>query len=329
MPKPALFTFTPRPRLPQVPGVVRPWQPTRWACGLAYGLLVVQLLRAFVADDFAIPSSSMENTLRPGDRVLCHKWLGHVGHNDLLLFHYPAERNRPIPQKTFYIKRAVGLPGDTLAIARGQVLINRRPLAQPASVKHSYWVQTQADISPRVFARFNMQASQRLGNGYLAYAHAHDALDLAHLQAVKNVQPNTWPPGQRSAGVFPQAAQFAWNRDNFGPLWVPRRGAVLPITSETLALYGPVIAQHEGHRQVRIDHGRLYIDGQRQTTYTFEQDYYFVLGDNRHNSHDSRFWGFLPADHLVGTPFWVAYSFAAEPETGVRFRWERVGKTIR
>ncbi len=294
-----------------------------WTCAVAYLTLALQFVRAFVAEDFTIPSASMENTLLPGDKIICHKLPHAVGHNDLVLFHYPPELDRPISAKTFYLKRCVALPGDWLEIRAGQVLVNQAPLPAAASAKASYLVETAGPLPAPWLARHGQKDARPVPGGYLLQVPAHQAHALAHAAGVRAVAPNHQPKGKRNDLVYPHSEHFQWNRDHFGAFRLPHAGMTVPVNEVNLALYGPLIAHYEGWTRVIVRGGRLWLNGQEQVRYTFRQGYYFVLGDNRHNSHDSRFWGPLPADHLVGTPFMVAYSLQASPEGWPSFRPDR------
>ena len=121
----------------------------------------------------------------------------------------------------------------------------------------------------------------------------------------------------------------SWSTDNFGPLWIPKEGATIPINDSTLTLYGATIKLYEHNDDVRIDNNTLTIDGKVVTEYTFKQNYYFMMGDNRHNSLDSRFWGFVPEDHIVGKAFFIWLSIDRNADFLHKIRWSRFFKLIR
>jgi signal peptidase I len=125
-----------------------------------------------------------------------------------------------------------------------------------------------------------------------------------------------------SLSVFPNDASYDWTSDRFGPLWVPAKGATVTLTLENLPLYERIIDQYEGH-DLRVEGEQIFIDGIPTTSYTFAMDYYFMMGDNRHNSADSRFWGFVPEDHIVGKALFIVFS---KGNDGVR--WDRIFKKI-
>jgi signal peptidase I len=144
---------------------------------------------------------------------------------------------------------------------------------------------------------------------------------LRKYKSVESVEryDNTMP----SLDAFPHNANYGWTQDNFGPLWVPQKGATIELTTANLPLYERIIDQYEGH-DLRIEGDKIFIDGVEASTYTFAMDYYFMMGDNRHNSADSRYWGFVPEDHIVGKALFIAFS---KGENGVR--WNRLFNKVR
>ena len=128
--------------------------------------------------------------------------------------------------------------------------------------------------------------------------------------------------------VFPQWAEPRWSQDNYGPIWIPQKGATVALTTENLPLYRRIIEAYEGHELAERD-GKIYIDGTEADSYTFAMDYYWMMGDNRHNSADSRFWGFVPEDHIVGKASFVWLSLDANKSFPSNIRWDRLFKKVR
>jgi signal peptidase I len=126
-----------------------------------------------------------------------------------------------------------------------------------------------------------------------------------------------------SLDAFPHHNNYAWTQDNFGPLWVPQKGATIELTTANLPLYERIIDQYEGH-DLSVEGDKIFIDGVETSTYTFAMDYYFMMGDNRHNSADSRYWGFVPEDHIVGKALFMAFS---KGEHGIR--WNRMFNRVK
>jgi signal peptidase I len=322
---------------------------------LFYSIILVIFTKSFLIEDFRIPGSSMENTMLPGDRILCDKLtfgprvlsfpfkipftgkqplairlpgLSPIRHNDLLLFNYPGELDKPVHLRSYFIKRCVALPGDVISIKDRKILIGDSPLPDPEVIKHTYVVKTAGSIDAEVFNKFGIAEFKSISKGYIIYASPRDAMSLSSLKAITAVMPNVQPVGERANMVFPHSDLFRWNQDNMGKLKVPARGTTIEITPFTLALYRQAITQHEGWSHAEVKHNTLYINGRAVEKYTFRQNYYFVIGDNRHNSHDSRFWGFLPEDHIVGKPVSVLYSATESTTFRNSIRWERTGKLL-
>ena len=129
--------------------------------------------------------------------------------------------------------------------------------------------------------------------------------------------------------MFPfDPARFAWNIDQYGPVYVPRKDDSVLLTADNIALYRRIITTYEGHTLTEKD-GRFYVDGQLCNRYVFGMNYYWAMGDNRHNSADSRYWGFVPEDHIVGKAFWVWMSWNKDGKGFKKIRWNRIGRTIR
>jgi signal peptidase I len=128
--------------------------------------------------------------------------------------------------------------------------------------------------------------------------------------------------------IYPSSAVFPWNADHFGPITVPAKGMTMLINEKNLAQYERVITYHEGHKDVQIDNNQLWIDGQQVESYTFQQDYYFMMGDNRYNSQDTRFWSFVPQDHIVGKAVFVLFSLDPNKKFLSKIRWRRIFRLV-
>lgn len=263
--------------------------------------------------------------------------LGKVERNDVVVFNYPPDdhynrRNdgvyHPMDLKTHYIKRCVAISGETIEVKGTQVFVNGEPSKNPPLMQHQYFVQTSETIRDRIFQKFNISISQSVSSypgGYAIHMDEKTAAEFEKLPFVQKVAIQMIPEGRAEPNIFPKNnAFFPWNRDFFGPLTVPARGMEIEVTEENLAMYGSTIQNYEGHESVEIDIDKLTIDGQPVTTYTFEKDYFFMMGDNRHASDDSRYWGFVPEDNIVGEASFIWMSFNADGGFLNKIRWNRL-----
>ena len=156
--------------------------------------------------------------------------------------------------------------------------------------------------------------------------------ELESFSSIVSIEPNidSYPPDYPDSWktIFPFSESFEWTRDNFGPLWIPAKGATVALTKENLPLYERIITSYEGNTLKTGPDGSIIINGQTVTEYTFQQDYYFMMGDNRHNSLDSRYWGFVPEDHIVGKPALIWLSIDGNRKFPDNIRWRRFFKVV-
>lgn len=278
----------------------------------------------------------------------------HVKNGDVVVFNYPpykpGEPAYPTDLRTNLIKRCIGIPGDVLEIRQEQVYINGNPYPTPARAQTMYFLKTTEVLDDRFFRKYgivndfkseegpfiNWQPLEAYNDstktaslvGYRVNMTEEIKGKLSTLDFIKAVEPMTDPAGQAVTGIYGGSA-YAWNPDNFSPLTVPKKGATIPINRQTIAVYGPIIQRHEGHNQVDINPESIRVNGQLVTTYTFKQNYYFMMGDNRHNSEDSRYWGFVPEDHIVGKAVFVWMSIDPVPaDIWHKIRWNRLFRLI-
>ena len=227
---------------------------------------------------------------------------------------------RPADKTDHYVKRCVAVAGDTLEVRDGLVWVNGEQQTVWPGVQLSYEVKTKnRALNPRIIEKLGLNARELYFNpqlpGYPAMPLTAKMLEeVKNLPAVVDVTLNV---DREDTFVFPYEGNRGWTRDEFGPLCIPAKGVSVEITAESLPLYERIIRDYEkGDLQKAIEEG----------TYTFEQDYYFMMGDNRHNSLDSRYWGFVPEDHIVGRPAIIWLSTDAGRKFPSNIRWNRFGK---
>ena len=241
------------------------------------------------------------------------------------VFHPDNITVRPLDKKENYIKRTIGLPGDTLQIINRQVYIDGTPAENPEGLQYSYNVYS-GRLSPEVlYNKYGLSLS-RDEQMTFAFNKTHYTLALTEeelkifqsLSSVDSIVPVEHRP-QAALDIFPNDPDYSWTQDDFGPLWIPAEGVTVELTLHNLPLYRRVIDVYEDN-DLEVREGKIFINGSESTEYTFKQDYYFMMGDNRHNSADSRYWGFVPYDHIVGKAVFIWFS--KSEEHGIR--WDRI-----
>lgn len=265
---------------------------------------------------------------------------GKVKNNDVVVFNYPMEGFRPVDKRENYIKRCVAIPGDELQVENGELFINGELADKPEDMQHSYNVKTNGTgFNKRILRKLDITEGGRVSNAgdfRLTMTGAATA-ELSELNNVKDVRPAFSEPGAYAEYIFPNSdaelqsnknKKFFWNVDNFGPITIPKKGETVELNEGNLPIYERLIGFYEGN-DLKIEEDRIYINGIESTSYTFKMDYYFMMGDNRHNSADSRFWGFVPEDHIVGKAVFIWLSIDQNATKFFeRIRWNRLFNLI-
>ncbi len=258
--------------------------------------------------------------------------LGEVERNDVVVFNYPLEFENPVDLKVHYIKRCIGVAGDVVKVDNGQVFVNGEKGKNPEKMQFSYFVQTndQQRVSERIYKRHKIWEVRRQPQGDLIHTTPEKAKKLNALGFIKSVSRyRHYSKGKKDFEAFPKDTLFKWNADFYGPIQVPKKGWTIDLTAENIAKYFTTIRDYEWHNEVTRKNGQLLIDGEVQTQYTFKQNYYFMMGDNRNNSLDSRFFGFVPADHVVGKAAFIWMSLDENEGLLNKVRWERLFSGIK
>jgi signal peptidase I len=241
--------------------------------------------------------------------------------------------SRPVDKRENFVKRCIGLPGDTVEILHTRVMVNGKQISEVPTLLHRYYVRTNGTrIDSAFMEELKLNDTQqpydpRLESYILSLTSAQ-ADRLASLPNIRSVTRFENTNRQLSYfSNFPYSSHFQWTEDNYGPLLVPAKGATVRITPVNIPLYWRIIETYEKNKLVLRD-SILYINDEPRISYTFGMDYYFMLGDNRHNSADSRVWGFVPEDHVVGKAVFIWLSVNRTREGWQRFRWNRMFKKI-
>ena len=268
--------------------------------------------------------------------------ISHVKNGDVVVFNVPPRdlnegKDYPVDLKTNYIKRCVGIPGDVIEVKDRQVLINGQPLPNPVNMQYSYLVFAKDEINERNLTKLGLdpddynlidrpEPNQVI---YQMFLTNEKATELKSIPYITSVQEDYRTHGGPDIRIFPQSKYALWNADNYGPLTIPKKGMTIAINDSTLAFYGRTIQNYDLNKGVELRENALLIDGKEVKEYTFNQNYYFMMGDNRHNSLDSRYWGFVPEDHIVGKAFFIWLSIDKYGDLAHKIRWERFLNLIR
>ena len=319
-----------------------------------------------------------------------------VKRNEIVVFSWPADTVRiffkkekgvkkPIDKKSNYVKRCVGVPGDSLAVINGYVYINGQQTVLPdrAMPQYDYMAYSQKGVSSKLLKElgvtdFNrtyvtsqlnqnqfdqiskyLLGSRRGNSGNIELITNHLGIptkairsaglslkeqtdrqrlltitdDLAEKlntnAAIDSVVKTIEPKNKKGYNIFPQDNSYAWNNDNFGPIYLPEKGKTVPLNMEVLPVYKKIIKDYEGNT-ISVNGNQISINGKLTDTYTFKQDYYWMMGDNRDHSEDSRTWGFVPENHIVGTPIfiWMSIDNFRDGWRNWNIRWDRVFTTV-
>jgi signal peptidase I len=266
-----------------------------------------------------------------------------IKQNDIVVFSWPVDTveqffkktnrriRKPIDKKSNYVKRCVGIAGDSLEIRDGYVYINGKKNVLPdrAKLQFKYLVNTDGNqLSVNSLKnRYHVREGQRIQDGnYILNLASDDANRIKNNPTVQSISKNISPKGQRE-NVFPNVASLNWNRDNFGPIYIPESGKTVVLNKKTLPFYKQIIVEYEKN-DLKVQGDDIFINGKKADSYTFKQNYYWMMGDNRHNSEDSRYWGFVPFDHVVGKPVFIWFSYNKDGKGLSKVRWERLFTTV-
>ncbi|MDP4222444.1 MAG: signal peptidase I [Bacteroidota bacterium] len=239
---------------------------------------------------------------------------------------------RPVDRRDNYIKRCICIPGDSLVIRNATVYVNRKEVPERPTQQMNYVVATNGtNINPKAFERLGVSRSDQnviSGSAYILPLTRVMASAISKFTNVTELAPLLSKPGEFAPHIFPYSRTYGWNEDNYGPLWVPTKGSTVKLDTSNLCLYDRIIDVYENN-DLRVEGKTIYINNKPADSYTFRMNYYFMMGDNRHNSADSRYWGFVPEDHIVGKPKFIWLSVDKEASGLKKIRFKRMFMWIR
>ncbi len=285
-----------------------------------------------------------------------------VKQGDAVVFNVPnylPDGDAPVDLRTYYIKRCIGTPGNTLEIRDTQVFINGKSMENPARMQHEYLLKVKEALNDEFFDKYDItngvdatgqpnfnwqevqltsQDSSIVGlHDYVVNTYSSNVEEFKKLKSFVSVEilkaPKGTPDGEDSmtkddASTAMFGKSYVWNKDNYGPLLIPKEGSTIQLDSMNVDKYKYVIKYYEGNKDVVIDGYTIKIEGKIIKSYTFKQDYYFMMGDNRHHSADSRYWGFVPSDHVVGKAVFVWMSLDPNKSWFSKIRWSRLFRFV-
>ena len=310
---------------------------------LFWSLVIWLFIRGFVLQTFRIPSASMYATLSSGDYVVINKlaygarlpitplsikindtkkyldWIqlpymrlfgfSNIKRNDLVAFNYELEQLHPTDIQEEYIKRCVALPGDTLKIIAGKVYANNK-LTETNHAYYNYTVKSELIIDTLLLRNAGIKADRVWDNGksYFLFMNQASADSLSKLKHILSVVIDLYSRDYYHPSIYPNSSVFNWNNDYFGPLWIPKKGDSILLTHSNLILYQRCIEKYE-NQTISFKQDSTFISGKKAKYYRFKQNYYFMMGDNRHNSIDSRVIGLIPEDHIIGKASFILNAY--------------------
>ena len=275
------------------------------------------------------PNRPNPNDLSTEERLKFYQQVYQIGRRQIEANpqEYGSVMTRPTDRRENYVKRCVGLPGQTLEIKDRVVYLDGKPNKEPDNVQYTYWLKLKQNLPEELIEDLGI-TNEELGilnaMGYMPMT-KRTATELAKRKdLVERLEINTeadeWD-------IYPLNGNKHWTRDNYGPVWIPNKGETLMLNLDILPIYERCIRAYEGNK-LEVKNGKIYINDKQTDRYTFKMDYYWMMGDNRHNSADSRYWGFVPEDHIVGKPIFIWWS--SDPDRGGfgGIRWSRLFRIV-
>ncbi|MBI3517752.1 MAG: signal peptidase I [Bacteroidetes bacterium] len=332
-----------------------------WLKAIGISFFCVLIIRTFFFEISPVSSPSMEKTLMTGDYMFINK-LSYgprllktvfsvpfinqkyystlvslpymrlfgspdVERNDIVVFNYPQEDEHPVDHRTYFVKRCVALPGDSFKIVDGLVYVNNELTDKEDYLQYNYHIKSDKVLDSAFVFAYNLKEGGKISdNNDYSYTLTKALADTLRSKTyISIIERNNEKKEMWDEFVFPFNPHYKWNVDNYGSLRIPARGDTVKLDSLNLCIFERIISAYEGNT-LELKNDSIFINHAYATTYVIKQNYYFMMGDNRHNSQDSRHWGFVPEDHIIGKATRIVYSNDKLYGTGIR--WNRIFQSI-
>ena len=275
------------------------------------------------------PQRPNPDSLSATDRIKYFNTLYEAGRQELRRneAEYGKIITRPTDRRENYVKRCVGLPGQTLQIKNRIVYLDGKANKEPEEVQYTYYVKLKQHIPEEMLKDLGISMEDLVSlntAGYMPLTKKAVATLSKRKDLVESIEINT---DASELDIYPLNGNMHWTRDNYGPIWIPAKGKSTKLTLDNIAVYERPIRVYE-HNDLQIKDGKIFINGKEANSYTFKMDYYWMMGDNRHNSADSRYWGFVPEDHVVGKPIFIWWSSDPDRSGFGGIRWQRLFRFV-
>jgi signal peptidase I len=333
-----------------------------WLKAIGISFFCVLVIRTFFFEISPVSSPSMEQSILTGDFMLINKlsygprlpktllsipfinqkyysilislpYLRLFGspdieRNDVVVFNYPQEEEYPVDHRTYFVKRCVAIAGDSLKITDGQVFVNGTLADDETMLQYNYHLKSDKFLDSAFIAKYQLNEGGKISdnNDYSFTLTKPLADTLKSKTYISVIEKNNEKKEMWDEFVFPFNAHYKWNVDNYGSLKIPAKGDTVKLDSTNLCLYERIISIYENNT-LEVKNDSIFINNNFATNYVIQQNYYFMMGDNRHNSQDSRHWGFVPEDHIIGKATRIVFS--NDKLFGAGIRWNRLFKGIK
>lgn len=267
-------------------------------------LLSFIIVKKFIFDIRKINNMDMQETFYKGDALLIKKFCTTFLLNDIVYIKYPIkDSTKPV---TFFFNRIIGAPGDSLAILDKLIYINGKVIGDTFTIKHNYFLRSTITMDSLNRVKYNLQEGDRISekNDYSFSITKLQADSLSKMAIIEKIELEMEKKDNSDLSCFPYSINYKWNMDNYGGIYIPKKNDTLQLDTINIVLYKRLIQDYENNT-LELKSDSIFINNKYTKTYCVKQNYYFTLGDNRDNANDSRKWGFLPENYIIGKSIWL------------------------